>query len=93
MRAPTGQAGKPSKPFTVTKRGSKLAVMDNAGRITLTESGQVFRADWRATGGAVELTSPLGAARVHLGALRTAPAAVAREQFREMVREALRAKV
>ena len=64
----------------------------DTGRIVVTENGQTFRAEWRANGSQVELTSEIGSTSVNMGALRSAPATVAREQFRGMVREATRAK-
>lgn len=64
----------------------------DTGRIVVTENNQTFRAEWRANGSQVEITSEIGSTSVNMGALRSAPATVAREQFRGMVREATRVK-
>lgn len=64
----------------------------DSGRIVVTQNGQIFRAEWRANGSQVELTSEIGSATLNMGALRSAPATVAREGFRDMVRQATRVK-
>ncbi len=63
---------------------------ERAGKLILNEGGRVHRADWRVVGLKVEITSEFGTADVVLGALASAPATVARERFREMVRQASR---
>jgi hypothetical protein len=63
---------------------------ERAGKLILNEGGRAYRAEWKVVGLKVEITSEIGAAEVVLGALASAPATVARERFREMVRQVLR---
>jgi hypothetical protein len=67
-----------------------MSEIEKAGRIRVSIDGRRYKADWQVVGDKVQINSEIGAACVTLGALRSAPAAVALEKFREMTRQANR---
>jgi hypothetical protein len=58
-----------------------------SGSITVRVAGEAHKAEWRVSGGRVEIISPLGADSVALGALASAPATVAREALLRLVNQ------
>jgi hypothetical protein len=67
-----------------------LSVEEKSGRIRVAVNGQSYAAEWRVSGPSVFVTSSLGEASALLGGLASAPATVAGETLRQMVKAANR---
>ncbi len=61
---------------------------EKAGRIRLNVWGQTYSATWRVEGPRVFVQSALGEDSAPLGGLASAPAIVASEKFKEMIKTA-----
>jgi hypothetical protein len=65
-----------------------LSTIKKAGRVRIVVQGEAHVATWRVDGSNVVVSSQVGDATAALGGLSSAPAAVARETFRQLAREA-----
>ena len=67
-----------------------MSSIEKSGRVRVSQFGQSYTAEWRVVGHEVEITSKIGVATALLGGLMSAPATVAQEKFREMIKAASR---
>jgi hypothetical protein len=63
---------------------------EKTGRIRVTVHGKDYSATWRVVGQRVEISSSVGDAGAPLGGLVSAPASVAVEKFKDMIKLATR---